>query len=94
MLGRNQYCRLSLDVISLGEVRRLSLDVINPETCYSSVNMSPGVVRRLLEGNKSRGLSECKRIPGMVHRLLRCNTPEGYMNGKYPGHRLFRCNKS
>ena len=76
MLRGNQSCRLSSDVINPGEVRRLSLDIISPEIGYSSVNMSPGVVRRLFECNKSYGLSECKRIPGMVHRLLRCNTPQ------------------
>ena len=60
MLRRNQSCKLSLDIISFGKARRLSLDVISLETGYSSVNMSPGVVRRLLECNKSYGFSECK----------------------------------
>ena len=76
MLGRNQSCRLPLDVISPGEARRLSLDVISLATGYSSVNMSPGVVRRLLECNKSCGFSECKRSLGVVRRLLGCNTPQ------------------
>ena len=75
MLGHNQSCRLSLDVISHGEARRLSLDVISHEIGYLSVNMSPGVVHRLLECNKSHGLSECKKGLGVVHRLLRCNAP-------------------
>ena len=36
LLRRNQSCRLSSDVIGLGEDRRLSLDVINPDVilCY------------------------------------------------------------
>ena len=62
------------DVISPSEARRLSLDVISPETSYSSVNMSPSMVRRLLERNKSCGLFECKTSPNMVHRLLGCDT--------------------
>ena len=33
LLNHNKYCRLSLDVISLGEARRLSLDVISPDMC-------------------------------------------------------------
>ena len=75
MLKCNQSCRLSSNVINPGEARRLSLDVISPVTGYSSVKMSPGVVRRLLECNKSCGLSECKKSPGMVRRLLKCNMP-------------------
>ena len=75
MLGRNQSCRLSLDVISPGEAHRLSLDIISHETGYSSVNMSPRMLRRLLECNKSCGLSKCKESPRMVRRLFRCNTP-------------------
>ena len=75
MLGCSQSCRLSSDVISPGKDRRLSLDVISPKIGYSSVNMIPSLVCRLLEFNKSFGLSECKTIPGMVHMLLGCNTP-------------------
>ena len=63
MLGHNQSCRLSSDVIGPGEYRKLSLDVISPKTGYSSVNMSPGMVGRLLECNKSCGLSECRKEP-------------------------------
>ena len=75
MLGHNQSCKLSSNVIILGEAHRLSLDVISPEIGYSSVNMIPGMVRRLLECNKSYGFYECKIIPGVVHKLLGCNTP-------------------
>ena len=64
-----------MDVISLGEACRVSLGLINLETGSSSVNMSPGMVCRLFECNKSCGLIECKKIPGMVRRLLGCNTP-------------------
>ena len=76
MLKHNQSCRLSLDVIILGESRRLSLDVISPEIGYSSVNMSPGVLHMLLECNNSCGFSECKRFPSVVRRLLECNMPQ------------------
>ena len=31
LLRRKRSCRLSLDVISLGEARRLSLDIISPD---------------------------------------------------------------
>ena len=75
MLRHNQSYRFSSDVISPGEARRLSLDAISPEASYSSENMSSGIIRRLLECNKSCGLFECKRSPGVVHMLLKCNTP-------------------
>ena len=73
LLKSKRSCRLSLDVIGPGEARRLSLDVISPEIGYSSVNMSPGMVHRLLEHNKSCGLSECKRSLGVVCRFIECN---------------------
>ena len=75
MLGRNQSYRLSSDVIISGEARRLSLDVISPKIGYLSVNMIPSMVHRLLEHNKSCGLSKCKMSHGVVHMLLECNTP-------------------
>ena len=61
MLRCNQSYRFSSDVLIPSKDRRLSLDVISPKAGYSSVNMSPGVVHMLLECNKSRGLSECKK---------------------------------
>ena len=62
MLRRNHSYRFSLDVTSPSEAHRLSLDVISHETSYSSVNMSPDVVRRLLECNKSCGCSSVKGV--------------------------------
>ena len=83
MLECNQSCMLSSHVIIPTEARRLSLEVINPEMGYSSVNIIPGnIVCSLLECNKSCTLFECKKSPRLVRSLIICNTPQRFSEQK------------
>ena len=94
MLGLNQLCRLSSDVISPRKAHRLSLDIISPVTGYSSVQWDLVWYASYLSVISLVGCPSVKWDLAWHTGYFDVICPEGCLNVKDHECRLFRCNKS